>query len=44
MSGEMADPARTRAEPRTSTPYGRSSTSHPQAAAPLGTQSSNTPA
>jgi hypothetical protein len=44
MSGEMADPGQVHAEPQTSTHCGRSSTSLPQAAAPPGTQSSNTPA
>ena len=44
MTGEMADPGQDPAEQRISIPYGRSSTSHPQAAAPPGTQSLNTPA
>ena len=44
MSGEMAAPVRTRAEPRTSTFYGQSSISRPRAVALVGIQSSNTTA
>ena len=44
MSGEIADSGQDPRGARTSTPCGRSSTLHPQAAAQPGTQSSNTPA
>jgi predicted dithiol-disulfide oxidoreductase (DUF899 family) len=44
MSGEMADPARTRVEPPISTLYGQSSTLLPRVVALSGIQNSNTPA